>query len=529
MSNKITKIFTNWRVLLLITFLVLSALAIKPAIFGVQGVEIYSLQPNSSVVDAGLVNPSAKVTPTARERILSVNGAETTTVEDYYSAVSELKANRTVRIQTNKQLYTILTAETAGPVDLGLKVKEASFSNLRMGLDLEGGTRVLLQPAGEISEEDLDTTVDSLKERLNVYGLRDIIVRSASDLAGNDFILIEIAGVTEDEIQELLAKQGKFEAKIGNETVFFGGEKDITYVCRSADCSGIDPYAGCSPFGAGQGYGCRFAFQISLSPEAAQHHAKITKSLKTVSEPGSCYLSEDLALYLDDVEVDRLRVGCELKGSTTTDIQISGSGAGLTQADAVNDALQNMKKLQTVLLTGSLPVKLEVVKMDTISPTLGKEFLDNVILVGVLALVAVAGVVLVRYKKVVIIFPMVLVMLSELVLILGFAALAKWNLDLSSIAGLIVVVGTGMNHFIVITDETLRKEAETLDWKTRIKNALFIIMGAYIINLGSLIPLFWAGAGLLKGFALTTIVGMSVGVLIARPTYAAIIEILLKE
>lgn len=526
MATKISKLFLNWRVLLLLTFVVLSLLAIQPQFFKEDGVEIHSLQQNSSLIEAGLVNPTSKVLPTDRERIISVDGMPTPTVEDYYNAVSNLKANRTVRVETSKQLYTFLTPSTM-PVDLGVKVKEASSSNLRMGLDLEGGTRVLLQPASEISEEDLETTVDSLKERLNVYGLQDIIVRSASDLEGKDFILIEIAGVTEDEIQELLAKQGKFEAKIGNQTVFFGGEKDITYVCRSADCSGIDPYQGCSPFDTG--YGCRFFFQISLSPEAAQRHADITKNMKTISEAGSCYLSDDLTLYLDDVEVDRLRVGCELRGSVTTDIQISGSGMGVAQAEAVSDALQNMKKLQTVLLTGSLPVKLEVVKMDTISPSLGKEFLDNVMLVGVLALVAVSGVVLYRYRKVIIILPMVLVMLSELVMILGFAALAGWNLDLASIAGLIVVVGTGMNHFIVITDETLRKEAEALDWKSRIKNALFIIMGAYVINLGSLVPLFWAGAGLLKGFALTTIVGMSVGVLIARPAYAAIVKVLLEE
>ena len=527
MNKKIKNLLVNWRVLLLVTFLVLSLLAIKPQIFGTEGVEIHSLRSNSSLAEAGLAIP-AKVQPTSRERILSVDGMETLTAEDYYSAVSQLGGNRTVQVETTKQTYTFMTPESAdGNIDLGVKVKQASTSNLRMGLDLEGGTRVLLQPAGEISEEDLETTVDSLKERLNVYGLRDIVVRSASDLEGNEFILIEIAGVTEDEIQELLAKQGKFEAKIGNQTVFLGGEKDITYVCRSADCSGIDPSFGCTPFEGG--YHCRFAFQISLRPEAAQRHAEITKNLKTVSEAGNCYLSEDLALYLDDVEVDRLRVGCELKGSSTTDIQISGSGTGVTQADAVNDALKNMKKLQTVLLTGSLPVKLNVVKTDTISPSLGKEFLHNVMLVGALALVAVSGVVLYRYRKVVIIFPMVLVMLSELVLILGFAALAKWNLDLASIAGLIVVVGTGMNHFIVITDETLRKEAESLDWKSRIKNALFIIMGAYVINLGSLFPLFWAGAGLLKGFALTTIVGMSVGVLVARPAYAAIVKILLEE
>src|SRR3989344_529288 len=226
MNPKISKMLVNWRVLLLVTLLLLSVLAIKPQIFGVEGVEIHSMAASPFLTEAGLSNPSGKVMPTARERILSVNGIETGSVEDYYAAVSDLRANKTYRIETNEQIYTILAPPSAdGSFDLGIKVKETSSSNLRMGLDLEGGTRVLLQPAGEISEEDLEVTVDSLKERLNGYGLRDIVVRSASDLEGNDFILIEIAGVTEDEIQELLAKQGKFEAKIGNETVFFGGKK----------------------------------------------------------------------------------------------------------------------------------------------------------------------------------------------------------------------------------------------------------------------------------------------------------------
>jgi len=44
-----------------------------------------------------------------------------------------------------------------------------------------------------------------------------------------------------------------------------------------------------------------------------------------------------------------------------------------------------------------------------------------------------------------------------------------------------------------------------------------------------MIPLLWAGAGLLKGFALTTVAGASFGVLIARPAYAAIIEHLMKD
>ena len=359
-------------------------------------------------------------------------------------------------------------------------------------------------------------------------GLADVLVTSASDLAGQDFILVEIAGATEQEVKDLLSKQGKFEAKIGNQSVFVGGKQDITYICRSATCAGIDPQRACTKSPEG-GYNCGFFFQITLSPEAADRQASITKDSKIVPGQGGSYLDQELVLYLDDKEVDRLKIGAELKGKSSTDIQISGSGQGRTEQEAVTITLQNMKKLQTVLITGSLPVKLEVVKMDTVSPTLGKAFLNNVLLVGALALLSVISVVLIRYRKVKIIIPMTLALMSEMVMILGFASLVKWNLDLAAIAGLIIVAGTGVNHLIVITDETLRGEAAAIDWKQRIKNALFIIMGAYFTNMGSLIPLFWAGAGLLKGFALTTIAGMSVGVLIARPAYAAVIEILLKD
>lgn len=508
--------------------LIFSIVAIQPRLFTEGEVAIRSVSINSSASGAGILNPSPKTSPVDRERIITLDGQKITSLDDYYRSIKLIGPNKTVRVETDTQLYTLVSPHSGnGTIDLGLKVQEAPSSNLRKGLDLEGGTRVLLKPTAPLSEEDLDTVVDTLTERLNVYGLSDVVVRSASDLTGKDFIIVEIAGVTEEEIKELLAKQGKFEAKIGNESVFVGGKKDVTYVCRSAQCAGIDPQRGCSKIT--EGYACSFFFQISLSSEAAERQASLTRNLNVISDQGGAFLSEDLVLLLDDKEVDRLKIGAELKGRASTDIQISGSGVGISEQEAVTNSLQNMKKLQTILITGSLPVKLDIVKIDTISPSLGKEFLNNVLFVGALAILAVVVVVLVRYKKAVVILPMVAVMISELVLILGFAALVGWNLDLSAIAGVIIVVGTGVNHFIVITDETLRGEAQVLDWKTRIKNALFIIMGAYFINLGSLIPLFWAGAGLLKGFALTTIAGMSVGVLIARPAYAALIEILLNE
>lgn len=520
------KIFKKWRVILLITFLIFSLIAIRPQILGKEGVLIQGVESNSSASNAGIENPSSKLSLLERERVLSVERTKVNSVEEFYSVLDQNKDKDTLRVETSKGFYTLLLKNENNTFPVGLKVKEVPFSNLKKGLDLEGGVRVLLKPTEKISQEDLDTTIESLKERLNVYGLSDIVVRSASDLSGDDFILIEIAGASEEEVKELLAKQGKFEATIGNSTVFYGGKKDITYVCRSAECSGIDPRRGCAA--SSEGMACSFFFSITLSPEAAQRQADLTRNLKIVNENGENYLDQDIVLYLDDREVDRLKIGAELKGRETTQIQISGVGQGRTQAEAMSNSLLEMKKLQTIIITGSLPVKLDIVKFDNISPTLGKEFVGNVFFVGLLAMASVMTVVFLRYRKWKIIIPIGLTLASEITLILGFAALIGWNLDLVAIAGIIIVIGTGVDHLIVITDETL-KGNENYDWKSKLKNAMIIIFGAYFTNLAGMLPLLWAGAGLLKGFALTTIAGISFGVLIARPAFASIIEELLKD
>jgi len=411
-----------------------------------------------------------------------------------------------------------------GLEDIGIRVFKAPKTNIRKGLDLQGGTRVLLQPETVLIPQDLQTLIDTMGERLNVYGLSDLIIRDATDLSGNQYILVEIAGANEEEIRDLLAKQGKFEAKIANQTVFSGGQ-DIVFVCRSVDCAGIDPNVGCQ-ISNNQNI-CRFRFSITLTSNAAQKQADVTRTLPVVGE--GRYLSEPLELFLDDVKVDELNIGAELQGSATTEIQISGSGVGFSQQEAVFDALNNMKRLQTVLITGSLPVKLDIVKIDAISPLLGEQFLRNALIVGFFSLLSVGIVIFIRYRKLQVAIPMVFISVSEVVLLLGLAALIGWNIDLAAIAGIIIAVGTGVDHQIVIADETLRGERYIANWKDRIKRAFFIIMASYFTVVAALLPLVFAGAGLLKGFAITTILGASIGVFISRPVFAKILEVLLRD
>ncbi len=510
---KIGKIIRNWKVIILIVALFFSLIAISPNPFA-KGVVVEGVSRNSTIAEQGL---------SSGEIIKEINGQEILTLEDYGDAISKI-GNESEKqiIKTDKQEYIFLASSAPD-----ITVSSVRSTHIKEGLDLAGGTRVLLKPVSdkEVTDTQINNLIDILRTRLDVYGLGDVSIRNAKDLSGNKYVLVEISGATKQEVKELIAQQGKFEAKVGNETVFVGEKEDIRYVCKNdGTCSGI---RSCGESGNGQS--CRFEFAITLSDEAAKKHAEATKDLSINFTGGERYLDKPLELYLDGQLVDSLLIGADLKGREVTDISISGPGFGVTREDAVDDALKNMNKLQTVLTVGSLPFDLEIVSLSEISPVLGSSFVKNVFLAAFLAILGVCLVIYIRYRQLKIVIPVIITMLSEIFIILGVAAFIKWRLDLVSIAGILASVGTGVDDQIVITDETLRGGAEVYNWKDKIKKAFFIILVAYLATVAAMAPLFWAGAGLIKGFALTTIIGVTIGVFITRPAFAAVVEGLIKE
>jgi len=519
---KFKAIFRSWKVWFLIVCLFLSVLAISPN-FNTEGVSLNSIDDGSIASMAGMKNPNSKEGITSRERILEIDSKKIKNLQDYTSAVKSIPKG-TFRVKTDKAEYVLLNNASN---ELGITVSEVPSSNLRKGLDLQGGTRVMLKPEQKATEQEIKDVIDVMHSRLNVYGLSDLSIKPVSDLEGNNYVLVEIAGATPEEVRELVAKQGVFEAKIAEDVVFEGGKRDITFVCReSGTCSGISK-CGQTP---DKNYGCRFEFQISLSPDAAKKHAEITKDLEiNRTQSGSQILSKTLDFYLDGKLVDQLSISAELKGKEAKDILITGPGVGETQDEAIQDAINNQNKLQTILITGSLPTKMEIVKLDTVSPNLGEEFLNNAILVGALAVLAVMAVILIRYRKIKIMIPIGINLVSELIIVLGLAALFRYNLDLAAIAGIIASIGTGVDDVVIISDEVINGEKEGGNLKQRIKRAFFVILSAYALTVVAMLPLLKVGAGLLVGFALVTIAGVSVGVFITRPAFSAMVKALMEE
>ena len=256
----------TWKIWLMLTFLVFSVFFI----FNLQsltttGVIVKSVDQNSSAFDSGLRKG---------EIIININEEEIKNFEDYSRVITNLfdgKETTKLAITTSNSQYVIFTNEIPK-----ITVSDIPKTNIQAGLDLQGGARALILPEKQLTNDEMQDLISVSAERLNVYGISDVSIRPVSDLQGTSYMLVEIAGATPNDIENLISQQGKFEAKIGNETVFTGGSNDLTYVCRNdANCAGI---SACQPASSEQWF-CNYEFTINLNEEAARRHAEITRDL----------------------------------------------------------------------------------------------------------------------------------------------------------------------------------------------------------------------------------------------------------
>ncbi|MBN1923468.1 MAG: protein translocase subunit SecD [Nanoarchaeota archaeon] len=508
---KWVNLFKDWRIILMLSALIISIIAINPR-FDTTGVLITSVS-----------TPALNYIPTG-VKMINLNGIAVNNLTDYDYALSTIKPGDSVTITyiglDNNQVstsYPFLAMEEDGETKIGLAVSTIPFSNLEFGLDLNGGTKVILKPEVEVTNEELTNIIGIIEQRLNVYGFKEIPINTLSDFSGNDYIKVELpSSVSVSKIEDLLQHEGVFEARIGNNTVFTGD--DILTVCvTGVDCQ--------LQIKAVQG-GFIFQFELAISEEGAERFANKTSQLAMTGIGTNCYLNETINFYLDNEFLDGsdLKISCDLQGLPERNPIISGGG------QTRDEVKEDMKKLQSMLQSKNLPVGLSIESVEVISPKLGQEFLQNILYVFLLAILGVDVLIAIKYKSFRIAIPIIIVTLSEIIITLGVATLFSWTFDLAAIAGLIASVGTGVDDQIVITDEVLNEDKkEELSFKQKVKNAFFIVFATFTTSIAVMIPLTQAGAGILKGFATTTIIAISVGVLITRPAYARILEIISKD
>jgi len=252
---------------------------------------------------------------------------------------------------------------------------------------------------------------------------------------GNNYILIDLAGVDINTAREIAAKPGKFEIRIqvqGNET------EHVLY--------GTDITPGLPEKEKGDIWGV--SFTLSEAGAAALRDAAIQYGAVTAPS------SHNLIMTLDENVVFDAPLSTDLARniqSVPVKNLVATTGTG-------DEGQQKANQLQIHLRAGALPVKVDVLGAGQVSAELGSKFKSQVLIAGIIALILVAIVVSLRYKQPNIVIPMLATSFSEVIMILGFTTLVGFQLDLPTITGIIAVIGTGIDHLIIITDEVLQEE-----------------------------------------------------------------------
>ena len=211
-------------------------------------------------------------------------------------------------------------------------------------------------------------------------------------------------------------------------------------------------------------------------------------------------------------------------GNLSQSYTISGfAPPSLTASEQVAYADSQSKLIQSILTGGALPVQVLVGTPTVTQPTLGAQFERISVIALVLAVVAVSMVIAIRYRKLFLIAPILLTTLAELFIILSVIGLIG-TIDLAAIAGMIAVIGTGVDAQIIISDEILSKGVDAA-MKIRLSNAFYVVYADAFLLIVAMLPLFFSTSLVsVIGFSESTIIGALLGVFVTRPSYAAILS-----
>lgn len=363
-----------------------------------------------------------------------------------------------------------------------------------------------------VSKATADDVKRVLENKINAMGTKDAKVNTLTGFNNvARFVRVEMAGVDMKQAQEIIGKQGKFEIRVqttGNETEHVLSGDSITSVqLPSQEPPGSDKWGvsfTLSEEGATAFQQAAIQYGATLDPE--NHYLIMLLDNETVY---SAPLSDDLAVQLQSQKIRQL---------------FASTGVGKSGSSQASE-------LEIHLRAGALPVDVGIAGSGGTSAPLGERYKTMAVLAGILALVTVGFVIYFRYREPGIVLPMILINASELLILLGFIALIRFQMDLPTIAGLIAVVGTGIDQLVIITDEILHegKVPSPNLYLKRLTRALGIIIAAAATVVIAMVPLALMDLSTLKGFAIITILGVVVGVAVTRPAYGKVIMQILSR
>ncbi len=376
---------------------------------------------------------------------------------------------------------------------------------IRLGLDLQGGIHLVYQadfsevePGAE--SEAIDGAIAVIERRINIFGVTEPIIQRQ----GDDRIVVELPGVSEvEEAKELIGQTAliEFREQVINE------EGETEWIPLTGTINGVERVLTSNYFEentyVGQDNLGRLLLYFEWNDEGKELCAQITPRI--LGQPMGIYLSGEPLLGED---------GYPLAPIVNDALESCNTIEGLSYNDAT--------ELSRLLNAGRIPLTLTPIYEQTVSPTLGEDFVDMSLKAGMVGIILVMLFMIAYYRIPGFIASLALVYYA--VLLLAIFKLFGVTLTLAGIGGFILSVGMAIDANVLIFErmkEELRaKRTLGAAIETGFSRAWPAIWDSNVTTILAALILFWLGSSIvasapLKGFALTLIIGVAVSMLTA--------------
>lgn len=380
------------------------------------------------------------------------------------------------------------------PHGQGLSIGNFEREGMRLGLDLKGGTRLVLEanPPAEY-EGDLDQAMEVAREiierRVNEFGVSE----SEITLASGNRIVVQVPGLSLEDTESLIGATASLEFYVYDAN---GQAVPATGVINGEVVAMTGQHIRNNTYPSRQG--TTFSVNFETTSAGSQLMGQITTKALEYSINDS---RRQLLILLDGDVISQAVIQ-----SVITDIgSITGQGS-FTESNNLSKQLN----------AGALPVPLRTVQSSEVSATLGEDAVKATVIAGEVGLLAIMLFMILYYRLPGFLAASALVVYTALTL----AIFKMWpvTLTLSGIAAFILSLGMAVDANILIfermKEELRRGRSLNAAIDLGFHRAWSSIRDSNVSTLITCLILYWFGdqfgAAPVKGFALTLAVGVLV-------------------
>ena len=351
-----------------------------------------------------------------------------------------------------------------------------------LGLDLVGGSRLMLEAqtskaVPNITPEIMDSLQYAIENRVNAMGVGETIVQRI----GSKRLLIEIPNITDTaKAKEFIGQTAQLEFK--RPAIAFDGST----TWESTGLTGKDLRK--SLVGSAPTTG-EWMVELEFNNEGAKKFSDLTKELQ----------GKQMAIFFNGELQSAPRVNEQITGGRA---QITGGEGGFEYTEA--------KQMVDLLNAGVLPVGAEIIQEESVGPTLGQDSINKSKIAGLIGIGAVMIFMIAYYRVLGLVSCFALIIYA----IINFAIfkLVPVTLTLTGIAGFILSIGMAIDANILIFERTKEELRMGRTLFTAINSgfdrAFTSIFDSNVSTVMTCLILYYFGASLVKGFALTLIIGV---------------------